>query len=168
MIAVKQTRNNGEFHDFGKEEMPAREAALILMLCEVGWGGRIEEQTDGHIHVRTNVMGCLDDTYFTGPADEMAVLHNCLEAYHTCRQDRRIHEAGIARATRLSGGNPGVLSICPELLAFGRLSKVAYLIGIGITEAADIKAAMSVDEDDFRPLLDLHFEENVPLAEIVG
>ena len=168
MIAVKQTRNNGMFHDFGTQEMSAREAAGILMLAEIAFGGRVKEISPERIFVETNVMGCIDQTAFTGPSDEMAMLHNCLDTYFAARENKIVHGQGIARAVRISGGNPGVLSLCPELLAFGRLARVSFLVGIGLTDPEEIKIAMSVPDEDLDAALALRLEEGVSIAEIVS
>ena len=76
MITQYGTRKRG--HEFFqdcpvKHETTTEKALKSLIDAELKFGGRIKDLSPTKVVVETQVLSCLDTTYFEGPQEEMGV-----------------------------------------------------------------------------------------------
>lgn len=86
------TRKRGHevFQDFPpKHEKTGEQALNSLINTELNYGGRIRELTPTKVVVETQVLSCLDTTYFEGPQEEMGPLVAISYYYAKARAEQR-------------------------------------------------------------------------------
>ncbi|MBV5347868.1 hypothetical protein JZU46_06615, partial [bacterium] len=83
MIRTSNLRfKDGETFDLGTKEETVEKAFESLILYEFGYGGKIDYVAPTRIACLTNIMGCIDTTFFSGPADEMKLLVEAATIHH--------------------------------------------------------------------------------------
>lgn len=73
-IKIKSQRDNGGQCSAIIRDESVAEAFELLVVYELGYGGRVVDLTEERIVVETHIMGCIDLTTFSGPKEEMALL----------------------------------------------------------------------------------------------
>ncbi len=74
MIELKMRRSKEGCISGQSRSVTIEEAVRILVICEIGFGGRVTHLSRTSVETSTHVIGCLDVTTFTGSEQDMALL----------------------------------------------------------------------------------------------
>ncbi len=174
MITISSVRFKGreQFPPIVYEQAPL-EALIRLMVYELALGGEVVSTTPRQINVRTNVLGCIDVTDFEGGEEEMRPLLLAVYYYLSISKTHGLEmlETSFRQLERSTGGkgvNTLLLANLGPILSSMAPAYAAMFLAVGITDKADLKAAMKLADRDIQPVIELRQENpGVPLAEIL-
>lgn len=158
MITITQTRKqigSDYVYDFGGPVSKSVSKALeSLVVYELGYGGKITEiDYPTKIAVETRICSKIDGTVFEGPEEKMKPLFEA--AYFFLKatgehSDEIVNSAVQALGDRLGelAGVPFFLSLAGPMVMGEETSKVALMLGMGITAEEDIKKGVRLSTKD--------------------
>lgn len=77
MISMASLRfKDGDTFDMGTQELTVDRAFEHFILHELGYGGKIDYVSPTKVMCKTNVMGCIDTTTFTGEPSDMLLFYH--------------------------------------------------------------------------------------------
>lgn len=157
-IIAKRTKA-GEICSPLNYELTVGQAMQLLLQYELGFGGFIRKFEPAFISVRTKVLGCIDDTEFSGSENDMKYLYSAVGYYYMLRN--KFEDNDIDRFISATKGNPLLITAfgrTPEILAGRQYHKIAAITAI--TENIEIiKKCIKIKNDDLYALIDIAVNE---------
>ena len=178
MITVTQTRKqigSNYVYDFGgPTERTSLEALKSLVVYELGYGGQITNlDYPTRIKVETRILSKIDTAVFEGSKEEMKPLFEATYFFlkATTEHSDLIVENAVAKLNRELGelaGIPFYLEIAGPMVIGETLSKVALMLGLGVTAEEDVKKGIALSTKDLVTVFELR-EANpeLPFSELI-
>jgi hypothetical protein len=174
MISVWGERFNGELH----RDVPPRhnksiqDALNSLVKYELGYGGRVANifEVGENIQIKTvtQVLACIDTTWFEGSREEMLPLVTACHLWSQVVQ-KGTPEGLIDQLMKVTEGNPMLLTMTAPLLIGGSRVKGISLLAMGATEEElTYLCDQPMGTEDMMTVLSISREMNVPVQEVVA
>jgi len=161
MITVEFRRfeaHDGYEYPSLKREMTPSHAAVNLLRNELGWGGRIIELDTTSIAVRTPCFGKVDKDTYSGPADEMQLLHRAVDIWaHLKGVSNVMTEIAAERIGQLVSDSPNIAGMMSAVIGNTSVVNMALsqLAGLSDTQRS---RALKIKHDELDPLIELVLE----------
>jgi len=157
MIAIDLIRTkDGETYKSKKTDQPWG-ALSQLLECDIGWNSEILELTETRLVNRVKVLGCIDDTVYTGTEEEMKYLVKAA-GYAALLQAKQLQpeyrDALVSKVQHLSGGNARVIDM-----------GLPMFLGSGVKRGAIIGIICEGHEGDIEKVKQLDYSRLITLLE---
>lgn len=160
-MTLGRTKPNDICPTIEREETTAN-ALKFLLESELAFGTQIVTLEPTKIKMITHVLHCEDTSVLEGPAEEMKPLYEVCQYYViACSFDEVSHELSFMQLSAINGGN-GVLPLHAAmaggmLMGQNRL-KIAFLLGLGVKDEAEIKQLAEYELGDLVAAYQLQLE----------
>jgi len=141
-LTLGRTKTNDVCPTQVREETPAN-ALKFLLESELAFGTQIVTLEPTKIELVTHVMHCIDTSLIEGPAEEMKPLYETCQYYLAACHFDEISQENVFNTLSTINNGQGILPLHlvmagGMLLGDSRL-RVAFLLGLGMREEAEIK-----------------------------
>lgn len=164
MITIVSERRNGSFQaPTVTRQVSVGLAFTSLVKYELGFGGKVTSIDRGGLSLRTLVMACVDDTRFTGPEEEMAVLNRAAATFVQIKNEPSVKDALVDRVMETTQGVPLLVAHGHGLIMGQPVARAVAALAVA-KNPSDFKALTALKENDLFALVELVLDGS-PLEE---
>lgn len=155
MITIVSERSNGDYKaPTVTRQFSVGRAFTSLVKYELGFGGKVVAIEPTKLSTRTLVLACVDDTHFSGPETEMAVLNQAAATFVQIKNNPGVKEALVDRVMATTQGVPLLVAHGHGLIMGQPIAKAVAALAVA-KDPSDFKAITALKENDLYALVEL-------------